>query len=829
MNLQLLRVVRTISAALVLFVFGAALGYSSSSAYTNQVLFNFNNAPNGSYPLSGVVADSAGNLYGVATGTAFPGQGWGTASGVVYKLAPGGAGKWTESVIYQFTGDPATGPDGAEPVGRLVMDATGSLYGTTEFGGVYGCGTVFQLAPSGQTWKETVLHSFVCYPNDGARPVAGLLLDQQGNLYGATTRGGTGMCGDFNPFIIFGCGVVFEISPGANQAWIEKVLYNFDGITAWDSASNLLLDRSGNLYGAAEFGGMGVCYNGIYGGCGAIFELQPAGNGLWTETTLYQFSGGSDTGVPSGQIAMDTAGNLFGSGLGGSGGIDSIFELSPGTGGSWTERILFTGFVSCSGVTLDSSGNLFGTAYDSSSYFIFEISPLPGGGWSNQKIYNFAGGLDGLNSVAQVFADAGGNLFTPSLCSGTTCLGSVLELTPGAAGRYTSTVIYDFPYSVDGGKPMASLLPDGSGNYYGNTQYGGIYGNGTIFELTPSGNGKFAKTILYSFTGTAGDGALPVGNLTLDAQGNLYGATLRGGTFLIGTVFKLTPSKAGIWTETVLHSFAGTTQGDGQYPNGGMVFDKSGNLNGSTLQGGGTGFGPGCGTVFQLQPDGKGGFTEKVIYAFLGTTHTAVGPNSGLAIDAQGNLYGTTLTSSSYPYDAYVFRLNQSGGAWVETLLFDLGYSGGSPGSPILDSLGNLYNTTVGGGSYARGSAYKLTPTSTGYWTQTVLHNFTLVNGDGGYPLGGMVFDSAGNLYGTTYSGGTNSGGCGGYGCGTIFRLKPTAKGQWSERILHRFNSPTTDGSEPYGGVVLDSAGDIFGTTTYGGSGGQGTLFEVKP
>ncbi|MGA2904820.1 MAG: choice-of-anchor tandem repeat GloVer-containing protein, partial [Candidatus Korobacteraceae bacterium] len=332
------------------------------------------------------------------------------------------------------------------------------------------------------------------------------------------------------------------------------------------------------------------------------------------------------------------------------------------------------------------------------------------------------------------------------------------------------------------------------------------------------------EKVLYSFSG--GDGARPIG-LIFDAAGNLYGATEYGGTYGYGTVFKLSPAAGGGWTEKVLHSFNrnGT---DGAEPLAGLIRDDHGNLYGTTWGGGagsncGTG---GCGTVFELSPTAGRGWTETVLHNFDNNGADGVDSSAGLIFDAGGNLYGTTQLGGTYN-NGTVFKVSPGEGGWTETVLYSFGSvnDGGTPiAGLMLDAVGNLYGTTWGGGTYYYGTAFEVTPTTGGGWTEQVLHNFG--NGtDGRYLSAGLIFDAAGNLYGTTAAGGTYS-----YG-GTAFELTPNGSGNWTEQVLYNFcpDWPNcADGYYPYAGLIFDAAGNLYGTTSYGGTGG-GTVFELTP
>lgn len=286
-------------------------------------------------------------------------------------------------------------------------------------------------------------------------------------------------------------------------------------------------------------------------------------------------------------------------------------------------------------------------------------------------------------------------------------------------------------------------------------------------------------------------------------------------------------------TFSALYAFSGGN--DGGVPTTGLVFDKSGNLYGTTLNGGGGPCYLGCGTVFEMSPSGGGGWTLTTLYAFQGGTDAAY-PNSALVIDGAGNLYGSSGGGSSNcptPGCGTIFELSPNGsGGWNETLLYSFlgGSDGDDPRGVVLDSAGNVYGTAAQGGgtcttfSVGCGTAFKLAPTGSGSWKYTVLHRFGTGN-DGAVPFGGLAFDAHGILYGTTQYGGLFAGICT-QGCGTIFRLA-LRSGKWTENVLHAFQA--SDGSYPASTPTLDSSGNIYVTTDFGGSQNAGVVFELSP
>jgi uncharacterized repeat protein (TIGR03803 family) len=343
----------------------------------------------------------------------------------------------------------------------------------------------------------------------------------------------------------------------------------------------------------------------------------------------------------------------------------------------------------------------------------------------------------------------------------------IFELVPGADSHWAEKVVRNCNNNgKEGYSPDSSLIFDPAGNLYGTTDYGGAHNAGTVFELARKTGGGWIEKVLHSFSSTGTDGYAPEGGLVFDAAGNLYGTTNYGGTdHSYGTVFELTPSAGGGWAEHVLFSFDGATSGE--YPVGGLVLDAGGNLYGVAAAGGSSNYG----TVFELTPHSGGIWSEKTVHTFTGAN--GVSPSGSLTFDAAGNLYGTTGAGGT-PGAGTVFKLTPAdGGGWSETILYNfLGNSDGAyPASKLVfDTAGNLYGTTVkGGGSGAGGygTVFELTPMLDGSWTETQLHFFSSgTDGDGNQPVGNLILDGAGNLYGATLYGGT-------YDLGTVFEVTP--------------------------------------------------------
>ena len=671
------------------------------------------------------------------------------------------------------------------------------------------------------TWAATtekVLHSF--NGTDGDAPSAALISDAAGNLYGTTFAGGT-QGGGF--------GAVFELSPTNGGGWREKELYTFknNGTDGLNPYARLIFDATGNLYGTTAYGG-------TYGS-GTVFELSPTAGGVWTEKVLHSFGNGTDGVNPYAGLIFDAAGNLYGTTYqGGTYGSGSVFELIRGNAGRWTEKVLHSfgngadGAGSYASLIIDAAGNLYGTTFEGGAYIyygtVFELMPVPGGGWTEMVLHSFSGADGGYLEAGLIFG-AGGNLYGTTEIGGANNAGTVFELTPTAGGGWTENVLYSFHNNgTDGFAPIAGLVLDAAGNLYGTTALGGTYdcagfGCGTVFELMPEAGGSWTEEVLHSFNPADGDGGSPEASLIFDAAGNLYGTTFGGGANRDGTVFELLGAGVVGWTEEVLYSFLNNGM-DGSNPYAGLIFDKNGNLYGTTYVGGTNG----DGTAFELTPAVGGGWTEKVLHTF-GNGTDGTNPWAGLIFDKNGNLYGTTHGGGTY-YIGYgtVFELTPAaGGGWTEKVLHSFNPADGDGQTPeaglIFDAVGNLYGTTVGGGTYGDGTVFELTPAVGGNWAEKVLYSFNPNRGDGVGPAAGLIFDAAGNLYGTTYWGGTYD--CPGVppGCGTVFELTPTAGGGWTEKVLHSFLNNGTDGTHPaFGTLIFDALGNLYGTTEEGGT-----------
>jgi uncharacterized repeat protein (TIGR03803 family) len=385
------------------------VGSALAIAQTEKVLYSFQGGTDGTNPSTGLVADSAGNLFGTTT------DGGSEGCGVVFELQPSPGGGWTESVIYTFH----CGADGAAPAAGLIFDQAGNLYGTTlTGGGKHHDGTVFELTPSGGGWTETVLHTFT--DKDGAYPAASLTFDRAGNLYGTTLFGGRSHNG-----------AVFQLSLSGG-VWTETVLHSFtgrnDGI---DPAASMIVDQNGVLYGTTM--------------AGNVFKMTPPtqGHTRWTFKSLYNFGSGPDGGPLSpGTLLTGNNGVLYGTQKFGNGPANAgaVFQLAPGKHGTWTATTIYRfaggsdGLYPYAGVIADGVGNLYGTtAGDGQTYLgtVYKLTPpQQGGAWTKTTLYAFTGGQDGSGPYAGLIFGKGGGLYSTTAGGGSSGNGTVFEIIP---------------------------------------------------------------------------------------------------------------------------------------------------------------------------------------------------------------------------------------------------------------------------------------------------------------------------------------------------------------------------------------------------------------
>jgi uncharacterized repeat protein (TIGR03803 family) len=394
---------------------------SASAAQDAEVLVHVfgsdGSGAGGVEPYGGVVLDSSGNAYGTASyGGAF-------GRGLVWEMYRGANGQWTEKRIYNF--GEANGDDSYGPLAGLVFDHAGSLYGTTIGGGQPAgqAGTVFELSLDiDGEWIYKRIHTFGVA--EGQQPRSAVVFDSAGNLYGNTSEGGA-----------YNEGTIFKLIRGSDGTWLEQTLYSF-GANSQDSGGAfqpVALDASGNIWG--------TLYTGGTYGLGAIFELSPNSSGDWIETIVYSFPGGTNGEYPQCGLIFDAKGNLYGTvSYGGSSDEGLVYELSPSGNGGWTTTTLYDvgnveGFIPYGSLTFGKSGNLYGATWQGGPLEMGNIYALhltPAGVWTGKNIHSLRGGLQGCRPDGPVAMDSAGNLYdTTLLCGegqGTNGAGVVFEI-----------------------------------------------------------------------------------------------------------------------------------------------------------------------------------------------------------------------------------------------------------------------------------------------------------------------------------------------------------------------------------------------------------------
>ena len=377
----------------------------------------------------------------------------------------------------------------------------------------------------------------------------------------------------------------------------------------------------------------------------------------------------------------------------------------------------------------------------------------------------------------------------------------------------TTEIIYSFAGDEDGEYTDTDVAIDAAGNLFGSSVLGGDFGGGTVWQLSPVG-GSWVHTVLYSFTGGA-DGGEPYKGVTLDAAGNVYGTAVTGGSGSCeggcGVTYKLTKSGT-TWTYNVIHAFTGGADGSG--PGARVTVNTNGDVYGMTPTGGANGLG----TIYALHPKPNGSWATKVIHTFTGGADGSTG-SAGKMILRGGHLYGAATTGGVNGAGTIFEMTPTQTGEWDFKTIYSFK---GEPdgvfpyGGLLFDGGGNIYGTTYYGGANDVGAVYRLSPDGVGEWNERLLYSFG-TGSDGNSSISNLVFDSSGNLYGTTSEGGSGS--------GTIFKL---ARGTLLESIPHSFQGPP-DGAFPYAGMVAGGNGTFFGATTHGGTDGEGAVYKFTP
>ncbi|HEY2588598.1 MAG TPA: choice-of-anchor tandem repeat GloVer-containing protein, partial [Tepidisphaeraceae bacterium] len=645
------------------------------------------NGSNGAIPYAGVTLDPSGDIFG----TTF--QGGAYNDGTVFEIAKGSNAITTLGSFNYYT-------SGANPSGEVVLDGSGNLYGTTTAGGASYDGTVFEIASGSTTFTTiTSLNS-----NTGSGPEDGVTLDGLGDLYGTTSQGGA-----------YECGTAFEIVAGSGTA---TALASFNGVNGKRPEAGVTFGAAGDLFGTTSLGGAN--------NDGTVFEIAKGTN---TITTLASFNG-TDGLEPWAAVILDPSGNLYGTASGGGDANEgTAFEIAQGSSAittlvSFNETI--GGLDPLAAVMADSSGNLYGTTYSGGTGGNGTVFVIAKGSNSCSLLASFDG-TNAADPYGGVALDASGNLYGTTYAGGINGLGTLFEVAEGS-NAVTTLVSFD---GANGSYPESAPTLDGTGNLYGTTAGGGSYGYGTVYELV---QGSDTIATLASFNGA--DGEYPAAGLAMDALGNIFGITKEGGTYGDGTVFEIRNGSSTVTTLASLDSFDsgmfspgvsldtsgniyGTTQeggayghgrvfeiansstaittlasfdsADGEFPESGVTVDPSGNLYGTTQQGGAYA----VGTLFEIA---RGSNAITTLASFKGGIQSGAGP---LSLDASGNLFGTT-------FDGTVFELAK-GSTTITTLVSFNGIDGANPRSGVaIDAVGDLYGTTASGGPGNAGTVFQL-------------------------------------------------------------------------------------------------------------------------
>jgi uncharacterized repeat protein (TIGR03803 family) len=767
----------------------------------------------GSAPFGGLTQAADGKLYGC---NAYGGT---SGGGTLFRLELDGSGF---EVVFHFAS-----PSGANPYAPLIQGADGKLYGSTQYGGSASFGTLFRIDTDGSDYE--VLHHFAgATGNDGSTPRTALAQAGNGTLFGTTSQGGTP-----------NQGTLFRVQPdGTGYAVVHHFASSSGG--GYYPQAPLLVGSGGILYGTTQSGGGG---NG-----GTLFTLNPDGSGL---QFIHGFSYSAAGSAPVGNLVQDTVGRLYGVAQNGGAGAarGTIFRLTVNRAIAYHRLHSFWRAPTAPyGAVLQASdGTLFGTTSGGGTTDRGIVFQANADGSNYRIVHTFAGSpADGANPYASLIQATDGKLYGTTQSGGANNAGTLYRLDLDGTGFL---VVYHFAYPTGGG-PAGPVLQGSDGKLYGTTLSGGSGSRGVVFRVELDGTGY---QVLHPFTGTSGDGANPYTGLIEASDGKLYGTTYNGGTANLGTVFRLGRDGSGY---EVLRSLLGTT-GDGAYPWAPLTQASDGRIYGATYRGGTDD----RGALFRLQPDGTG---YELIRSFAPTGGGALYPYAGLLEVSPGLLYGLTTSGGTFG-NGTVFRLQLDGSSFeiVHSLTYSEGSgprdrlilrsdgkllgvansgtlssggsvfaldpdgtdfqvlceiaAGGDPGyrpsaSPVQGSDGYLYGTTQNGGPANRGTVYRLAPGGTSY---QLLHGFTETSGDGGFPTAGLLQADDGRLYGTTQNGG-NLGG------GTLFRLQPDGSGY---EIVHHFAYAT--GGGPSAALIQLADGLLYGTTQYGGTSGNGTVFRI--
>ncbi|HET6246261.1 MAG TPA: choice-of-anchor tandem repeat GloVer-containing protein [Tepidisphaeraceae bacterium] len=749
----------------------------ASGTNAATVLASFNST-NGASPQGGVTADASGNLYGAT-------YSGGTAGlGTVYELPAGSSTITTLANFNSTVGGNATAP--------VVVDAMGNVYGTASDSGSGNAGAVFEVARGSNTVSDL--------DNDAVSTPYGVTIDSQGNIYGTSpyTIGNIFELAPAEPVLAFATAPA-SVTAGSPQNiqvslqypgrpiggnYSKYVTLSLIGGAFPNGTNNLTVDT---INGVANFLNVIVNAAGTYTMTAGASGCPPLTSSAFTVSTgpaallnIASVPVSNTAGVSTVVNVQDAFGNIASTDT-----STITLTLTGGTfkaGGTTVSAAAVNGVATFSNLDIVASGICTLTATDGnlapaslSVYDAWSYSPISLG-----NPYP----IGQLPRAVPAF-DANGDLFGTTVNGGANGFGTVFEI---AAGSSAITTIGTFNYS-NGASPAAGVVLDSAGNVYGTAESGGTFDGGTVYEI-PAGSSSI--TTLVNFNGS--NGSSPFSQLVLDHQGNLVGTTAFGGTSSDGTVFRLALASN---TLTTLYSF--TTVGE--YFNSGVVLDAAGDIFGSGLQGGANG----DGYVFEI-PAGSTSLTT--LASFTGANGS--NPQGNIAIDASGDLFGTTQQGGT-PNNGTLFKI-AAGTSSITTLATFPNAIGSNPNGVTLDSKGDLFGTTLYGGANNDGAVFELPQGSS---TLTALAVFNGTNGASADAP--VIADANGNVFGTTQTGGINND-------GEVFEI---AAGSSSISIIASFTG--TVGGNPYGSVTFDSSGNLFGTTYGGGTSNDGTIFEVAP
>jgi uncharacterized repeat protein (TIGR03803 family) len=673
-------------------------------------------------------------------------------------------------------GKPASG---VTPYSGLIQGTDGALYGTTQAGGSIGGGTVFKVNADGTGFS--VLKN-LDPSTTGYNPYGSLVQGADGALYGTALYGGSD-----------GGGTVFKLNTdGTGFAVLKNLDYSTTGYYPYGT---LIQGTDGALYGTALYGGSF--------GTGTAFKLNTDGTGF---SVLVDFDYSNNGGYPYAGLKAGTDGKLYGvASEGGSNYYGTVFTLDTDGSGFTVLKNLdyFTsgGFPLGSELLQGADGTLYGTtSQGGSSYYgtVFKLNP-DGTGFSVLK-GDFDYSTTGASLAAGLKLGTDGALYGTARAGGSDGYGTLYKLNTDGTGF---TVLKNFT-NADGASPEGGELTQATdGTLYGTTPFGGSSGYGTAFKLNTDGTG-FSVFLNFSYAANSAEsGGYPYAGVVMGIDGALYGTTSQGGSNDGGTVFRMNTDGTGF---VVVKNLNPATEGSAPYGN--LIQGTDGGLYGTTSQGGSNGYG----TLFRFATD-ETGFS---VVASFDLATTGGNPFAGLKQGTDGALYGTTSRGGIGGYGT-VFKVNTNGTGFTVLKAFDYSTTGGYLywGGLIQGTDGALYGTASQGGSGGGGTVFKLNTNGTGF---TVLKNFDDYATTGLNLYTGLMQGADGALYGTTNSGGS-------LGAGTLFKLNTNGTGF---SVLANLDGTMTGGYNQGGGLVQATDGTIFGTALYGGSGGQGTLYQLN-